>query len=148
MKIRSTSFENGDIIPQKYSCEGENINPELIFYNVPKDAKSLTLIVQDPDAAQDTFSNFLVWNIPPNNRRIREDEDFDGIIGKNDLGQKSWEGPCSIEQGDQHRYYFRLFALDGFLNIPQDSNMETILSAMEGHVLAETKLIGRYPEST
>lgn len=118
MKITSPSFQENAFIPSKYTCDGENINPPLVISDVSADAKSLALIVDDPDAPVGTFVHWLVWNIPPRVGEIKEGSLPEGSIqGTNDFGKKEYGGPCP--PSGTHRYFFRLYALNQELNLPE-----------------------------
>jgi Raf kinase inhibitor-like YbhB/YbcL family protein len=143
MKISSPAFENNSKIPEKYTCDGENINPPLKIEGVPKEAKSLVLIVDDPDAPMGTFLHWLVWNIPPETNLIGENSLPEGAVqGKNDFGKENYGGPCP--PFGTHRYFFKLYALDKILDLPAGSSLKEIEKAMEGHILDQAQLIGLY----
>ena len=143
MTIESTAFKNEEEIPSKYTCDGEAINPPLTIKNVPENAKSLTLIVDDPDAPSGTWDHWILWNIPKEVMQIAEGSTPMGaVVGKNSSGENSYGPPCP--PSGAHRYYFRLYALDALLNLSSNSNSDDLRGAMEGHVLAEAELMGRY----
>lgn len=143
MQIRSLVFENNQFIPKKYTCDGENINPPLEFKNVPKEAKSLVLIVDDPDAPFRTFTHWIVWNIDPRTTLIDEGKIPSGAIeGINDFGKNSYGGPCP--PSGIHHYYFKLYALDKKLDISEKSKKKDLEDAMKGHIIDYTELIGLY----
>jgi len=143
MTIESTAFKNEEEIPSKYTCDGEAINPPLTIKNVPENAKSLTLIVDDPDAPSGTWDHWILWNIPKEVMQIAEGSTPMGaVVGKNSSGENSYGPPCP--PSGAHRYYFRLYALDTPLNLSSNSNSDDLRGAMEGHVLAEAELMGRY----
>lgn len=142
INVSSPAFEDGMEIPRKYTCDGENINPPLSFENFPENTVSLALIMDDPDAPNRTFNHWTVWNIRPDIGAI--DENFvPGIIGKNSYGEFNYSGPCP-PKGSTHQYYFMIYALDINLELPIDSGTQDLLKAMEGHVLAQGQLIGKY----
>lgn len=142
MKIRSTSFEHGKPIPKKFTCQGENVSPELSFHEVPPDAKSLALIVDDPDAPSGTFDHWIAWNTPAGSKGFPE-----GAVlphqGKNGYGKTGYKGPCP-PPGKPHRYFFKLFALDAILTLPEGASKNEVECAMEGHILAKAELIGTF----
>ena len=143
MTIESTAFKNEEEIPSKYTCDGEAINPPLTIKNVPENAKSLTLIVDDPDAPSGTWDHWILWNIPKEVMQIAEGSTPMGaVVGKNSSGENSYGPPCP--PSGAHRYYFRLYALDTPLNLSSNSNSDDLRGAMEGHILAEAELMGRY----
>src|ERR1051326_2842006 len=108
LNISSTAFSNGGHLPAKYTCEGENISPPLTIKNIPREAKSLALIMEDPDAVFGTFDHWLMWNIPPHEEI--EENTFPGIQGENSSGTNSYYGPCP--PNGVHTYQFKLYALD------------------------------------
>lgn len=145
MNLTSPVFKNNDKIPAKYTCDGENINPPLKISEVPEKAKSLVLIVDDPDATRGfTWLHWVVWNILPNTREIAENSVPDGgaVEGKTDFGKPGWGGPCPPTK--THRYFFKLFALDVVLDLSHDVSLDELQKAMEGHILDKSELIGFY----
>jgi hypothetical protein len=143
MKISSPAFDNNSKIPEKYTCDGENVNPPLKIEGVPKEAKSLVLIVDDPDAPMGTFLHWLVWNIPPETNFIEENSLPEGAVqGKNDFGKENYGGPCP--PFGTHRYFFKLYALDKVLNLPEGSSLKEVEKEMEGHILDQAQLVGLY----
>jgi len=142
MKIKSSAFENNHYIPTKYTCEGDDVSPPLTFQDVPKGIKTLALIVDDPDAPHGTFVHWIAWNISPNTGEFKEggkapDE------GTNGYGEIGYRGPCP-PPGSPHRYFFKLFALDTLLNMPEGSTKRNLEEAMEGHIIGKAELIGLY----
>jgi len=143
MKIESNAFKYGETIPQKYTCDGEDINPTLRISDVHLDAKSLVLIVDDPDAPGGTWIHWVVWNIHPSVREIPEGSVPEGgIEGRTSSEHKGYSGPRP--PSGVHRYFFKLYALDMMLNIPLTSNVEDVAEAMKGHLVADAKLMGTY----
>jgi hypothetical protein len=130
---------NGDI-PKKYTCEGENVNPPLDVKGTPEEAKSLALIMDDPDAPGKTFVHWVVWNIPLT-RHIDEDE-LPGEQGVNDFGDVGYGGPCPPT--GKHRYYFKLYALDNLIDLERGSTKQQLEQAMAGHIVAFGELMGHY----
>ena len=150
MKIYSTAFENGGVIPSKFTCDGENINPELVFENVPDDAKSLVLIVDDPDVPEQVrsdrhFTHWLLYNLPADTRKIEENS-ASATQGKNDAGQNAYIGPCPPVQFEptEHRYFFKLYALDESLNLAEGLTQKELEDAIEGHVIEKAEFYGVY----
>lgn len=143
MEIKSEAFRNGETIPRKYTCEGPNISPPLGFVDVPANAKSLVLIVEDPDAEAKPWVHWLVFNIPAETNGFPEggiaDGAMEGLCNGNTFG---YEGPCPPE--NEHQYLFKLFALDTILQISDESARNKVLNAMLGHVIEEAVLIGKY----
>jgi len=143
LTITSPAFQNEGDIPAKYTCQGENINPELNIAGIPKEAKTLALIMEDPDAPSGTFDHWLVWNINPNDR-IRENS-LPGIPGRNSFGHVKYGGPCP--PSGSHRYYFRIYALDSVLPLAEGQNKSELTKQMKGHIIARGALMGRYQKS-
>lgn len=141
MKLNSHAFENQKPIPAKYTCQGEDISPELIISEIPKKTKSLSLIVDDPDAPHGTFDHWITWDITPVTV-IGEGEKI-GTQGMNGFGVAGYNGPCP-PPGSTHHYHFKLYALDTKLNLPEGSLKGQVLKAMEGHILDQAELIGTF----
>jgi Raf kinase inhibitor-like YbhB/YbcL family protein len=143
MKISSPAFNDGERVPVKYTCEGPNISPPLTFTDVPSNAKSLVLMVEDPDAPAKPWVHWLVFNIPPTAKGFDESSiaqgSVQGLCNGNTFG---YEGPCPPQ--NEHTYLFKLYALDKKLDIPNESDRKTVLREMEGHVIAEAVLRGKY----
>lgn len=147
MKIESPAFEEGGSIPVRYTCDGENISPELRFSGVPESAVSLVLLMEDPDVPRyvredGMWDHWVVFNIPADTVLIREGESPEGVMGSTTRGTLSYGGPCPPDK--EHRYYFRLYALDVELSLDEGATKQEVLDAMEGHVLVEAVLMGRY----
>ena len=144
MKIISPAFEHNKSIPSKYTCAGENINPPLEFSDVPESARSLALIMHDPDAPRENgFTHWVVWNINPSITDFKENSvPEDAIQGPNGRGENSYTGPCP--PSGTHRYFFKLYALDIKLDLTPDTDKSGLEKAMEGHILAQAELIGLY----
>ncbi len=145
MKITSSAFENREQIPGKYTCNGENINPPLKFSEVPGEAKSLVLIIDDPDAPGGTWIHWIVYNISPNLREVGENSiPDDGEEGTTTFGKPGYGGPCP--PSGVHRYFFKLYALDKTLSLEKNPDKETILRNMQGAIIAQAELIGLYTQ--
>jgi Raf kinase inhibitor-like YbhB/YbcL family protein len=143
MKITSPVFKNGESIPEKYTCEGENISPPLDFIDVPSSAKSLVLMVEDPDAMAKPWVHWLIFNIPPNTKKFKENSIAEGAMeGLSNGNTFGYEGPCPPE--GVHHYFFNLYALDTRLNISEATDRKAMLREMKGHIVAEAQLIGLY----
>ncbi len=140
MKITSSVFEHNKSIPEKYTCEGKDINPPLQISDVPEGTKSLALIVDDPDAPGGTFVHWVAFDIPVTNQ-IAE-KSIPGKQGANDFGRKNYGGPCP--PSGTHRYFFKIYALDTTLNLAEGITKSGLEKAMQGHILASTELIGLY----
>lgn len=148
MNITSPAFGHNQSIPAKYTCDGENINPPLLISAVPPEAKSLVLIMEDLDVPKyikpdGMWDHWLVWDMLPATTEILEGREPRGIIGENSGGGKGYAGPCPPDR--EHRYFFKLFALDlASLGLPDSASKAEVEKAMESHVLAEAHLIGHY----
>lgn len=145
IKVTSPAFEPDSLIPMQYSCEGDDIAPEIKWQNLPKNTKTLALICDDPDAPHGTWVHWVVYNIPASDtsfsaKSSTDDDSF--VFGKNSWGKTSYGGPCP--PSGTHRYFFKLYALDTDLKLKAGATKEELLRAMEGHVLAEGELMGRY----
>src|SRR3989344_1940186 len=139
MKIQSSAFNNNETIPVKYTCDGENINPPLSFSDIPSDAKSLALVMDDPDAPSGTWVHWTVWNIDPKTIEIVPQN---AIEGTTSFGKPGYGGPCP--PSGTHRYFFKLYALDNTLQLSASSTKEDLEKAMEGHIIGQTDLVGLY----
>jgi Raf kinase inhibitor-like YbhB/YbcL family protein len=143
MKIESSAFQPNQRIPSKYTCDGENINPQLLFSDVPKEAKSLVLIMDDPDAPMGNWTHWTLWNISPQTKEIPENfVPAEAVEGKTSFGRPGYGGPCP--PSGTHRYFFKLYALDKILDLPFGAERKDLERAMEGHILEKTELIGLY----
>jgi Raf kinase inhibitor-like YbhB/YbcL family protein len=143
MKITSPSFQEGGIIPEKFSRNGQNANPELRIEGAPAEAKSLALVVDDPDAPGGLFTHWLVWNIDPKTTEIAEGSmPKSAVQGKNDFSDIGYGGPQP--PSGTHRYFFKIFALDRTLDLKPGAKRRDVDSAMKGHVIAQGELMGKY----
>ena len=142
MKITSAAFEHDAAIPPMYTCDGAGAIPPLSFEAVPDAAVSLALVVDDPDAPMGTWDHWVVWNIPPSTAGVKQGEVPTGVVGSNSWKRNDWGGPCP--PSGEHRYFFKLFALDAMLDLPPNATKEQLERAMRGHVLAQSEMIGRY----
>ncbi len=144
LHISSTVFNDNESIPRKYTCDGENINPSLSFSGIPEETKSLALIIDDPDAPVKTWVHWIIFDIPPQFDQIPEGSPPPSSIqGLNDFGNNSYGGPCP-PSGQEHRYFFKLYALDTILELSSGTTKATLEAAMEGHIIAQTSLVGKY----
>ncbi|EFA69692.1 hypothetical protein CEP10_16920 [Cylindrospermopsis raciborskii S07] len=148
MKLTSSSFVDHGLIPMKYTCDGENISPPLVWDEVPPETVSLCLIMDDPDAPGKTFVHWVVFDIPPTINQLSEKIINSqhilggGIQGKNDFDILGYGGPCPPT--GIHHYFFHLYALDKQLNFPPGVTKNDIMVAMKNHVLAKAQLMGKY----
>ncbi len=142
LTVKSPAFESNQLIPTKFSCDGQEISPPLNIEGVPPEARSLALILEDPDAPRGTFDHWVVWNIPPT-RKIEENT-TPGDVGLNSAGENSYIGPCP-PTGTTHRYFFKFYALDAKLALNTRSTRKKELEkAMQGHILAQGELVALY----
>ncbi len=141
LSIKSPAFESNKRIPARYTCDGANVNPPLTIEGVPEEAKSLVLIVDDPDAPMGTWNHWIVWNIPPTTRKIEENT-VPGTEGISTYKKHAYSGPCPPY--GTHRYFFKVYALNTKLGLNANSEKEAVEKAMEGHVLAKGELLGLY----
>jgi Raf kinase inhibitor-like YbhB/YbcL family protein len=142
MKITSSAFQEGGNIPSKFTCDGGDTGPPLQIADVPSGAKSLALIMDDPDAPSGLFTHWMVWNISPQTNVIAEGSTPKGARGTNDFGKSSYGGPCP--PSGTHRYYFKIFAIDRELDLAAGAKRGQLDAAMKGHVVAQGELMGRY----
>ena len=148
MELMSPAFPDSTAIPRKYSCDGDDVSPPLEWEGVPAGTESFVLIVDDPDAPGKTFVHWVIYELPGNARSLqenypRQEVDSDGSRqGTNDFGKIGYGGPCP--PGGEHRYYFKLYALDTTLDSDPGLSKQDLLRRMEGHVVAEAQLMGSY----
>jgi len=140
LTVTSPGFENNNLIPSKYTCDGDDVNPPLIIEGIPEGTKSLVLIVDDPDAPMGTWDHWIVWNISPTSKI--EENSVPGVEGLNDFRKHSYGGPCP--PSGTHRYFFKVYALDTKLDLNSNSRKKNVEKAMKGHILAEGVLVGLY----
>jgi Raf kinase inhibitor-like YbhB/YbcL family protein len=138
LTITSIAFSNMGVIPVNYTCKGDNINPPLEIQNIPKNATSLVLIVDDPDASFGVWDHWLVWNIPLSGN-ISENT-IPGTQGINSWKTNNYNGPCP--PSGKHRYFFKIFALDTMLDLSEKSGKKAMEEKMNGHIIAKGELIG------
>ncbi len=143
LNISSPAFEMHGLIPAKYTCDGLNVNPPLVIGGVPSGTKSLALIVDDPDAPMGMWVHWVVWNMNPTTREIKENSVANGAVeGVNDFRRNAYGGPCP--PSGTHRYFFKLYALDAILEISPKTNKAGLESEMKGHVLTKVEFVGIY----
>lgn len=149
LPLSSTAFKDGDNIPAKYTCEGQDISPPLAWGEPPQNTRSFALIVDDPDATGGLFSHWVLFNLKANVRELGEgvpatERLKNGAIeGKSDFDMIGYGGPCP-PPGRVHRYRFTLYALDRPLDLPRGASKQQLLDAMKGHILAQSHLTGTY----
>jgi Raf kinase inhibitor-like YbhB/YbcL family protein len=143
LTLTSPAFEPGGRLLRKFTCEGPGISPPLEIGNVPEGTRSLALIVEDPDAPMGNWVHWVVWNIHPRTHILPEGRVPRGARqGMSDFRSQSYGGPCPPD--GEHRYFFRLYALDTRLKLERDTDKDGLIKAMEGHILEQAELMGRY----
>lgn len=142
LQIASSAFSNNGAIPSKYTCDGDDISPSLVITGVPEGTKSLVLIMDDPDAPVGMWDHWVVFNIPPSVSEIAEGQEPQGIHGKGTSGNLEYQGPCPPDR--EHRYFFKLYALDTELDLKEGVSKKEVEKAMENHILDRTELVGLY----
>jgi len=150
MRLTSSVFSQNGKIPREYTCQGDNISPSLEIAQVPEGTKSLVLIMDDPDVPEKVrkdrmWVHWVVFNIDPSLKKIERDATGFGVDGKNTAGKPGYIGPCPPD--GEHRYFFKLYAIDGMLSLSEGATKEQVLKAIEGHILAQTELMGTYIKS-
>ena len=148
IEVRSSAFAEGETIPSRYTCDGLDVSPPLSWGSVPDGIQSLALIADDPDAPRGTFVHWVIYNLPPNTRRLPENVPnqptlLSGAVqGVNGAGGVGYMGPCP--PSGTHRYFFKVYALDTQLELGGSAAKDDLMGAMEGHVLTEGQLMGTY----
>ncbi len=148
MEVKSTAFQEGAMIPKLYTCDDKDISPPLSWSGLPAGAKSIALIMDDPDAPVGTWVHWVLFNIPPDTTDVAENMPRSASLpngakhGNNSWANLGYGGPCP--PGGTHRYYFKVYALDVVLSLSTGVTKAQLLKAMEGHILAEGQLMGRY----
>ncbi len=144
LRVFSSSFENGGTIPAKFTCDGENISPDISWEGVPEGTESLVLICDDPDAPSGDFVHWVVFNIPADIDGFKENAEINDIadLGITDYGRPGYKGPCP--PSGFHHYHFKVYALDEMLDAESNIDKYRLLEKMEGHILAKGELIGLY----
>lgn len=143
MNVTSPAFAHNTMIPQKYTCQGQDINPPLTISDIPEGAVSLALIIDDPDAPIGTWDHWIMWNIKPT-ATIKENS-TPGVQGQNSWSRQDYGGPCP--PSGTHRYFFKLYAIDSTIDLPAGSTKAALEAAMQGHILEQAELIGLYQKS-
>jgi len=149
LEIKSGSFLNESDIPSEYTCDAQNVSPQISWSQAPDNTVSFVLICDDPDSPSKSWTHWVVFNIPKEKSSLQEKLPAigtfdDGMIqGRNDFGKTGYYGPCP-PPGDPHRYFFKLFALDIELLLDENSSKDDVLGRIEGHILAQAQIFGRY----
>lgn len=149
IRVQSAAFEEGMAMPMKYSADGEEMSPPVAWSNVPEEAKSMALVVEDPDApTPEPFVHWLVFNLPPKSKSLVEGASGNGsgsgLEGKNSKLKSGWAGMAPPKGDMAHRYIFQVFALDQMLQLKEGAGRGALFDAMAGHVIALGKMVGTY----
>ena len=150
LSLTSSAFSDGEVIPSQYTCDGANSIPPLSISGVPEDAESLVLIMDDPDIPDsvkesrgiEVFDHWVVFNIPTDITTIEEGKQPAGTLGLNSAGNAEYTGPCPPD--GEHRYFFKLYALDTTLDLDEGATKQEVEEALYEHILTQTRLLGRY----
>ena len=148
IKLTSSAFAEGALIPRRHTCDGEDVSPPLALTGIPDGTQSIALICDDPDAPGGTWVHWVLYNLPADlfelPAEIPGDETLSNgaVHGKNDFGRLGYGGPCP--PGGTHRYFFKVYALDTKVSLAGGATKDMLLKAMEGHILAEGQLMGKY----
>lgn len=143
--LSSSAFQEGETIPRRFTCDGQNHSPELHWSDPPPNTRSFVLILNDPDAPRGTFTHWVLFNISAETRSIPEAAVGMGELATNDFGEISYSGPCPPHRHGPHRYYFTLYALDALLpELRRGDSHHRVETAMQGHILGQAQLMGRY----
>ena len=148
-ELKTSAFQPNAEIPRKYTCDGPDVSPALSWSEPPAGTQSFSLIMDDPDAPVGTWVHWVLYDLPASARELAEDVPKDLELkngarqGRNDFRKIGYGGPCP-PPGSAHRYFFKLYALNAKTNLKSGATKEELLRAMEGHILAQAELIGRY----
>ena len=138
--VKSPDFENEGELPSKFTCDGKDINPTLEVDGIPKNTKSMVVLMEDPDNRSASLNYWIRWNLKPTG--IIEEGTSAGVWGTNSMGKSGYLGPCPV--AGTHRYFFKVYALDDMLNISEGSDRWVVQEAMKGHILASGEIMGWY----
>ena len=141
--MSSTAFNEGGSIPRRHTCDGEDLSPPLSWSDVPQGAQSLVLIMDDPDAPGKTWVHWVLYDLPPDLSSLSEGAQEVGTSGVNDFRKTNYGGPCP-PRGTQHRYFFKLYALDSRLNLAPGATKTDVEKAIQGHILDQGQLLGKF----
>jgi len=148
IKITSSAFEDGDLIPAKYTCDGADVSPPLQWDAVPEGTKSIALICDDPDAPMGTWVHWVLFNLPSDAKELAQNIPAEETLpngakqGVSDFGRIGYGGPCP--PSGTHRYFFKIYALDTQVGLEAGADKRQLLNAMEGHILGQGQLVGKY----
>jgi Raf kinase inhibitor-like YbhB/YbcL family protein len=150
MKLSSTAFDEGGMLPPRFTCDGAGVSPPLEWTDEPDGTQHFALICEDPDAPSGVFTHWLLYNLSAGSRELEEDVPKDAVLsigarqGTNSFGDVGYGGACPPPGDREHRYFFKLYALDTDLAVQPSASKDQLLDAMRDHVLAETQLIAKY----
>ncbi len=144
LKLTSPVFDHEAAIPVKYTCDGQDVSPPLVWAEPPAETQSFTLIMDDPDAPVGTWDHWILFNLPPDTRQLPEAAapPPNSTGGNNSWQRAGYGGPCP--PGGTHRYFFKLYALDTRLELAEGATKDAVLKAMDGHILGQSELMGTY----
>ena len=143
--LSSRAFAAGDAIPKTFTCEGQNVSPELQWSDAPSNTHGFALIVDDPDAPAGVFTHWVLFDIPADYQELAEGTTSIGVAGKNDFGRSGYAGPCPPRGRGPHRYYLTLYALDvASLKLRAGVTRREVEAALRSHILAQAQYMGRY----
>jgi Raf kinase inhibitor-like YbhB/YbcL family protein len=149
LQISSAAFSPGGTVPRKFTCDGRDVSPQLKWNDPPANTQSVALIMDDPDAPAGTWAHWVIYDLPANTRELpegvakQEQLPSGARQGRNDFGKIGYGGPCP-PPGKQHRYFFKIYALDVKLDLKAGATKADVERAMKGHILAQAELIGKY----
>jgi Raf kinase inhibitor-like YbhB/YbcL family protein len=143
LDVSSTAFSEGQSIPEKHTCDGENVSPPIQWSGAPANTKSIAIICEDPDAPSGTFTHWVLYDVAGTTNGLTEGSSGGGKQGVNGFGKKGYGGPCP-PPGGAHRYFFRVYTLDTQSLGKAGSSKQDVTAAMEGHILAQGELMGKY----
>jgi hypothetical protein len=150
MKLSSTAFDEGGMLPPRFTCDGDGVSPPLEWKDVPDGTQAFALICEDPDAPGGVFTHWLLYNLPAGSRELGEGLPKDAVLsigarqGTNSFGKLGYGGACPPLGHNEHRYSFKFYALDANLSVDPGARKDHLLDAMRNHVLAEAKLMAKY----
>lgn len=143
LDVSSGAFSEGQSIPEKHTCDGQNVSPPIKWSAAPANTKSVAIICEDPDAPSGTFTHWVLHDVPGTTKELAEGSSGVGKEGMNGFGKKGYGGPCP-PPGGAHRYFFRVYALDTESLGNAGASKEDVTAAMQGHILAQGQVMGRY----
>jgi len=149
LELTSTAIVEGEMISSQYTCDGDDVSPPLTWVGVPDQTERLALVLEDIDSVKGVWSHWVVYDMPPEGKELSEGvsptfpRPGGGLEGRNDFGNIGYGGPCPSD-GKTHRYVVRLYALDRRLGLTPGATREEVLERIEGHIIEEAELMGRY----